>query len=139
MRNVTVAVLAALGLCGMAAPALAKITQYECRFAYEKARGGGWIPEIVVVTDNEATGEIIAFDPLIRHFVGNPIAARRSSQSAARVTYVWTLDARNKGQSSRMTYTLSYFANGQPARMRAQPGGYDNTWSGDGSCKLSRR
>jgi hypothetical protein len=134
-----VLVMAALAGLALAAPAQARITQYECRFAYEKARGGGWIPEIVVVTDNEATGEIIAFDPLIRHFVGNPIKARRSSQSAARVTYVWTLDARNKGQSSRMTYTLSYHANGQPARMRAQPGGYDNTWTGDGRCTVSRR
>ncbi|MGQ0567889.1 MAG: hypothetical protein ACT4OK_22870 [Gemmobacter sp.] len=116
---------------------MAKVTKYECRFDQSRARGGGWVPEILIVTDNDASGEVLAFDPVIKHFVGKPIPARRSSESKARVTYVWDLETRVANQAPRMTYTFSYFRNGQPAKMRVQPGGYDNTWSGEGTCTVA--
>ena len=56
-----------------------------------------------------------------------------------RVTYVWDLETRNKGQSSRFTYTLSYYRDGRPATMSALPGGYDNKWTGDGTCKVAAK
>ena len=130
--------LAILAVLAAAQTASAKITKYECRFEQSKARGGGWIPEILIVTDDDRTGEILAYDPIIKHFAGKPIAARRSAETKVRVTFVWELETRVKDQSPRMTYTMSYFRNGQPAKMRAQPGGYDNTWSGEGTCKLSK-
>jgi len=131
--------LAAVTFFGAAGMASAKITQYECRFTQGQSRGGGWISEILVVTDNDKTGEILAYDPVIKTFVGKPIPARRSAETKARVTFGWDVDIRVKDQSSRMTYTMSYFRNGQPAKMRAQPGGYDNTWTGEGTCKVSVR
>lgn len=129
--------LAALTILGAAGMASAKITQYECKFEQGQSRGGGWISEILIITDDDRTGEILAYDPVIKNFVGKPIPARRSAETKARVTFVWDVDIRVKGQSSRMTYTMSYFRNGQPAKMRAQPGGYDNTWTGEGTCKVS--
>jgi hypothetical protein len=123
-------------MLGATQMALAKVTQYECKFEQSRARGGGWIPEILVITDDDKSGEIIAYDPIIKHFVGKPIPARRSAETKARVTYVWDLETRVKEQASKMTYTISYFRNGQPAKMRAQPGGYDNVWSGEGTCKV---
>jgi hypothetical protein len=127
-----------LAVVGPAGPALAKMTQYECRFAQESAGGGGWIPEILVLTEDDATGEILAFDPIIKHFVGTPIAVRLSERTKVRSTFRWELETQNRGQSSRMTYTFSYFSDGKPARMSAQPGGYDNKWKGEGTCKLTQ-
>jgi hypothetical protein len=130
--------MAILAICGTISPALAKITQYECKFPYEKARGGGWIPEILILTDDDAKGEIIVFDPVIKHFVGNPIKAKLSSRTNARSTYTWELSYRNKGQGGRMIYTFSYFNKGQRAKMKGEPGGFDNSWTGEGTCKVSQ-
>lgn len=127
-----------LAIVGALNPAAAKITQYECKFAYEPARGGGWIPEMLILTDDDVKGEIMVFDPVIKHFIGNPIEARLSGRTKVRSTYTWELVYRNKGQGGRMIYTLSYFSNGHPAKMKGEPGGYDNSWSAEGTCKVSK-
>ncbi|WP_374392155.1 hypothetical protein [Tabrizicola sp.] len=127
-----------LAISGAFGPAAAKITQYECKFPYEEARGGGWIPEILILTDDDVKGEITVFDPVIKHFVGNPIPAKLSGRTKARSTYTWELSYRNRGQGGRMIYTFSYFNNGQPAKMKGEPGGYDNSWTGEGTCKVSK-
>lgn len=121
----------------LAGPATAAITQYECRFSQERSRSGGWIPAIVVVTENSATGEILAFDPVIQHFIGNPIPVRLSAETKARKTFTWEINTRNRGQAARMAYTLSYFTGTKAAKMRAVPGGYDNSWEQDGACTVS--
>ena len=137
--GVMVAGLAVLAMIGSAETASAKITQYDCKFEQSRARGGGWIPEILIITDNDKSGEIIAYDPIIKHFVGKPIPIRRSGETKARVTYVWDLETRVKDQAPKMTYTFSYFRNGQPTKMRVQPGGYDNVFAGEGTCKVSTK
>ncbi len=135
--TVAVAVIAVLAVVATVGSVSAKITQYECRFDQSSARGGGWIPEIIFVTDDDQTGKATAFDPVIKYFIGEPIPVRRSRESKARVTFFWEVEARANGQSARMIYSLSYFSNGLPAKIRAQPGGYDNTWTGEGRCTLS--
>ena len=55
-----------MAICGAVQPALAKITQYECRFPQEIPRGGGWIPTMLILTEDDVKGEIIVFDPLNR-------------------------------------------------------------------------
>jgi len=127
-----------LAIVGALNPASAKITQYECKFAYEQSRGGGWIPEMLILTEDDVKGEIMVFDPVIKHFIGNPIKARLSGRTNVRSTYTWELVYRNKGQGGRMIYSLSYFSNGQPAKMKGEPGGYDNSWSAEGTCKVSK-
>jgi hypothetical protein len=128
---------AAIAAILLAEAASAAITQYECRFSQERSRSGGWIPEIIVVTENSATGEILAFDPVIQHFIGNPIPVRLSAETKARKTFTWEINTRNRGQAARMKYTLSYFTGTKAAKMRAQPGGYDNSWEQDGACKVT--
>lgn len=127
----------ALPLAMAAGTASAKITQYECRFDQNRGRGGGWITELVYLTENDETGEILAYDPVIHHFVGHPVEARLSASTKVRKTFSWTVDTRNKGQAAEMHYTLSYFSNGQPAKLTAKPGGYDNTWKDVGKCTVT--
>ena len=131
------AAMAILAICGTVSPALAKITQYECKFPQDQARGGGWIPELLILTEDDKTGEIIVFDPIIKYFIGTPINAKLSARTSARSTYVWEVRTKNKGQTSRRKYTFSYRSNGMPASIRVQPAGYDNVWTGEGTCKVT--
>lgn len=116
--------------------ATAKTTQYECTF---DGRDNGWIPRQLVLTDNEATGKILVNDPIINTYVGTPIEAALNKRTKARVTYSWTIRTKSKsGQYADMRYTFSYFSNGLPAKIAARPGGYDNSFTGDGSCKVTQ-
>ncbi|WP_333817587.1 hypothetical protein [Tabrizicola sp.] len=137
-KSFAVATIAVLGILAGLSPAQAKITLYECKFKQEESRGGGWIPEMLILTEDDKTGEITVYDPVIKHFVGEPIPAKLEARTNARSTYIWRFRADNRGQSSKMSYTFSYRSNGQPATIRAQPGGYDNVWTGDGTCKVSK-
>lgn len=42
--------------------------------------------EILILTDDDVKGEIMVFDPIIKHFVGNPIDARLSGRTKVRST-----------------------------------------------------
>lgn len=132
---------AAVGLMavfGAFDPAAAEITQYECKFPQEAGRGGGWIPEMLILTDDDVKGEIMVYDPVIKHFIGNPIKAKLLARTNVRSTYKWEVKIEARGNYSRMAYTLSYRSNGQPATMSARPGGYDNSFTADGTCKVSK-
>jgi hypothetical protein len=128
-----------LGLVMVSGAAAAKVSRLECSFPQESARGGGWVPEILVVEDDTSKPAASVFDPVIRHFVGTPIDAVRGEETRARITYSWKFTAQNKGQAPVMRYRLTYFKDGRPATVEAQPGGYDNKWSGEGTCKQSSR
>ena len=85
----------------------------------------------------------MVFDPLIKHFVGKPINGRLADQTRARTSFAWEIDTSVKGgaagaQSAKMRYKLSYFNNGQPARVYATPSGYNNEFSAEGSCTLKK-
>jgi hypothetical protein len=136
LRQIGVALVVMAMMTGIAA---AKVTRLECGFPQERARGGGWVPEFVVVEDDTSKPAAKVFDPLIRHFIGTPIDSTRGAETRARITYSWKFTAQNKGQAPVMYYSLTYFKDGRPATLTAQPGGYDNKWSGEGTCKLSSR
>jgi len=132
----TVGLAVLLGSAPLAA--VAKVTQYECKFAQER-RGGGWVPEVVYILVDDSAGTIEAYDPIIDAFVGNPIPAKMTGDTDVRKTFSWKLQFKNKGQGGIMDYTLTYFADGRPAKMSAKPGGYDNRWGGEGSCSVSTK
>lgn len=130
--------LAALLIWGMAGPGAAEITQYECEFEQIEQRGGGWIPQMLIVMEDDQTGEVFAYDPIIHNFLGTPIAAKVSSETKVRRTFEWDLKTRVGNQSPRMFYTFTYYSNGQRAKVQAVPGAYDNRWTGEGSCTVSK-
>jgi hypothetical protein len=133
--------LGAVALVLSAAVAQSEVTTYDCKFATGNARDGNWIPTVLVLRHDVAAGTAVVYDPVIKHFVGNPISARLAEQTAQRTMFTWVVDARNtpnERQSARMQYRLNYYRNGRPARMIASPSGYDNEWTGDGTCTLRR-
>lgn len=138
MRAIVMAV--GLGLMAVSGPAVqAAGVRYDCRFDTGNARDGNWVPEILVLQHDTGSGKVTVFDPVIKHFTGKPIEGRLSAETKARSEFSWVLDVRTVGgASSRMAYTFVYYKDGRPAKIVAAPGGYDNRFSGEGTCKLSR-
>lgn len=121
----------------LASPALGKPVQYQCSFPYERAAGGGWIPEVVVLRDDDMADTVVVFDPIIEEFVGAPVSAKRGDRSNARITYTWDVRVKAPGQSAlKMRYRLTIYLNGRPATITASPSGYDNQFTGRGTCKV---
>jgi hypothetical protein len=126
------AFIASVPLTAIAAPVV-----YDCTFDEKKTRGGWIPPEVYVVYDAE-TGLVEVFDAYIKHFVGAPVKGKVTAETAQRIGFKWivpTKDARS--QHTEMQYRLTYYKDGRPAQMSALPGGYDNSFSGVGACKIS--
>ncbi|MFN3970541.1 MAG: hypothetical protein ACK4GO_08705 [Gemmobacter sp.] len=133
--------MAAVGAVAAMGPVAARaaFVQYDCRFVVGGQRDGYWVPSQMVLRHDTASGSVTVFDPIIKHFAGNPIPARLSEETRARSTYVWSVNTRTSAnQSATMDYSFSYFRNGRPATVRAIPRGYDNEFSGDGTCTVKQ-
>jgi hypothetical protein len=124
--------------CGAAPKIKAEKVVFECDFASGTARDGNWVPSKLYILKIQGKEGLVAYDPVIEAFVGDPVPAEVIDQSKARITYGWEYEAEDSAsQSFKMIYRFTYFRNGLPAKMSAQPGGYDNSWSGEGRCKAS--
>ncbi len=112
---------------------------YECDFPAKDRRGGGWVSPKVFVVYNAAAGTAQVLDGVIQHFVGKPIAGEMTDETSRRISFVWNVKAKDpQNQPAPMRYTLTYYKDGQPAKMLVEPGGYDNRFSGSGTCKLGQ-
>jgi len=139
LPGLTAAALVAAGLCILAVPVAAAGTLYDCAFEQMRSRGGGWIPERLVLVHDPATGKVEVLDPIIKYYVGTAIEGAVSSETGQRIGFAWTLRTKDSAnQTYPMFYRFTFYKDGRPAQMRAQPGGYDNSWSGSGTCKLGK-
>lgn len=131
--------LAFLAVLGATPAAQAAGLRYDCKFDVGNARDGNWVPEVFVLQHDTASGRVTVFDPVIKHFTGKPIEGQLNAETKGRSEFSWDLNVRTKtGEDSRMGYTFVYYKDGRPAKIRAEPRGYDNRFSGEGTCKLSR-
>ena len=135
-------VAAGLGLLtalGATATAQAASIRYNCSFDTGNARDGNWVPAVLVLQHDTTSGKVTVFDPVIKHFTGVPINGQMTTETKARTEFSWDLNVRTQnGADSRMAYTFVYYKDGRPAKVRAEPRGFDNRFSGEGTCKLSR-
>ena len=131
--------MAVVVLLGAASVVQAEGVRYDCKFNTGNARDGNWVPEVLVLQHDVKSGKVTVFDPVIKHFTGVPITGRLSTETKARSEFSWDLRVRTPaGGDSVMGYTFVYYKDGRPAKMRAEPRGYDNRFSGEGTCALSR-
>lgn len=126
------------GLCLLAAsPALAKPVTYTCNLAVAAAQG--WVPEQVVIRFDPADKSVLVNDPLIMHFVGEPVAGRVKTDNATRITFAWDLEM-IKNQAGQVAPKFLYRATIAKAdnsvRISAIPAGYSNTFEAGGTCSL---
>ena len=127
-----------LAVLGFAVAAQAAAVRYDCRFDTGHARDGNWVPAVLVLQHDTASGTVTVFDPVIKHFIGVPIQGHLSAETRARTEFSWDIKVSPPGNANvRIDYTFVYYKDGRPAKLRAEPRGFDNRFSGEGTCKLS--
>jgi hypothetical protein len=62
-------------------------TAYGCEIR-QRVENCAWIPDQIVVGENSENGTVVAYDPVIHHFIGHPIEVKVETDNAKRVTYV---------------------------------------------------
>ena len=136
MRDV---VLAGFALAMLAGAAEAKATRYQCEFDVGNRRDGNWVPPVLVVNHEDGAPTALIYDPIIKETFGKPIEGRLGDTSKVRTSFTWSLQLRDSRKTPvRMDYTFIYYNNGQPAKVRAVPAGFDNNFSGEGTCEVKR-
>lgn len=118
-------------------PALAAPVIYSCQLDVPVSQG--WVPEQVVIRFDPATKSVVVNDPLIQHFVGEPVAGRVKTDNASRITFAWDLEM-VKNQDGQIAPKFLYRATVSKAdnsiRISAIPAGYSNTFEAGGTCSL---
>lgn len=107
--------------------------EYKCDFV-EKAQTG-WVPKVVYLRDE--AGEILVFDPIIKHFIGEPVTGRIQRENERVVSYEWTLDQTTNSGGQYVTafdYRILMQKSSAKATLTAVPLGYDSTYHADGTC-----
>lgn len=112
---------------------------YDCAFEQIRSRGGGWVGEQVLLVHNPEEGTVEVIDSVIQHFVGSPIQGKEGKETARRIQFNWNIQAKGlRNQSPVMNYTLTVFKDTKAAQITVEPAGYDNIWTGSGTCKTGR-
>jgi hypothetical protein len=127
-----------LGFAFVAAtPVLAAPVIYTCQLDVPASQG--WVPEQVVIRYDAADKSVVVNDPLIQHFVGEPVAGRVKTNNASRITFAWDLEM-VKNQDGQIAPKFLYRATVSKAdnsiRISAIPAGYSNTFEAGGTCSL---
>lgn len=130
-------------VCGVllltAVAAQAKSTRYQCEFEVGNRRDGNWVPAVLVVNHEDGAATALVYDPIIKETFGKPIEGQLGETSKVRTAFTWSLDLRDRKKTPvTMNYTFIYYNNGQPAKVTAVPAGFDNRFSGEGTCIVKR-
>lgn len=122
-----------------AGAAEAATTRYQCDFAVGNRRDGNWVPAVLVVNHVEGADTALVYDPIIKETHGKPIEGRLGETSRVRTSFTWSLNLRDRERTPvTMTYTFIYYNNGLPAKITVVPSGFDNRFSGEGTCVVKR-
>lgn len=135
LRNLLCA-LGMVGALGMAVATPALATEaYECAFQ-QKASNGNWVPEVLVIAWEGKPDQAFAYDPLIDHFVGEPVPAKLITDNNRRSTWSWEVRTSSRtNQSSRMLFRVTVMKADLSATITATPQGYEGNYQSSGRCK----
>ncbi|MGO4855465.1 hypothetical protein [Phaeovulum sp. W22_SRMD_FR3] len=107
--------------------------EFKCDFVEKGSTG--WVPKVVYLSDE--AGEILVFDPIIKHFIGEPVTGRIQRENKRVVSYEWTLDQTTNSGGQYVTafdYRILMQKSSAKATLTAVPLGYDSTYHADGTC-----
>lgn len=128
-------VLTVATLATAALPALARPVTYQCRL--EVAQADGWVPDQVVILHEPGAKTALVNDPLIRHFLKEPVEAKVTTDNDKRITFEWKLKM-IKNRAGQVAPQFIYRATVQKAdrsiRIKAIPAGYPNFFEAGGTC-----
>jgi hypothetical protein len=123
---------------GLAAPAVAGTTIYECTLS--SGTESGWISSPVIIAHEDGSDKATVVDPVIQSVFGKPLSAKLKSDNDAKVTFGWLVKSQDvESQNISMTYRATILKGSNKFVLAAVPTGYANTFRGDGKCKVSRK
>jgi hypothetical protein len=132
VEGCAVAVMLALS----AGVASAKPVVYDCK--PEIGRSDSVIQPEYVISYDRATGEVLVNDPIIMSTVGKPIAGKLQSESDVRAVFDWRLKSlKGPTNTTSWQYRARVFADGRLS-LSVTPVGYDNQFSSEGRCTVSK-
>lgn len=107
----------------------------ECKLPVTGA-GGGYITGLYYVQHEEGSTEAIVSDEVIMYYNDEqPITARVSDDTDAKLVLTWNIQMTNSGQMTKMQYRAAWFRKSGLLAIRAKPGGYSNSFEGRGTCR----
>lgn len=126
--------VAALLTC-LALPASAKPVVYYCEMA-----GGNFIASDMLLQIDPQGPKVEVFDGLLKAFNNNkPMVAKVTADTAARTSFTWEVkNVRAGGESLRLVFRATLQKADRTLQLTAQPVSYDNTFSGNGRCRVDR-
>ena len=90
------------------------------------------------VSHNAGSNTATVNDPIINHYYKKPIGARVKHDNEKRGTFGWTVKTVSpSGQRANMVYRATYIKATGKLSIHAQPNGYSNKFSANGTCKVS--
>lgn len=138
MKNVF-SVLALVVAFLHAAPAQADGVGYQCKVAIS-AQQGRWVPEFVFIGYKPDENRVIISDPIILFFNDRqPVEGKLETDSATRLSVTWRLETKSgSGQFVRMAYRATVFKATGKLSISAKPLGYENVFTGRGTCEMRK-
>ncbi len=106
---------------------------YQC--SVKKNGRGNWIPEFILISHDTKNNSVVVIDPVIDHFHGGPIKGRLDIDNKVRTTFRWKVRAKDKSsQHGTLGYAATYQKASGKVTVSMFPAGYDNSFSGKGTC-----
>jgi hypothetical protein len=122
----------------LSAPVVAQASDvYDCTIGQDAANGN-WIASQIIADYDAAKGEVIIFDPIIKHFAGAPLAGKVEAANDKRLTFTWRLNGAESrvGEDANFIYRLTIIKKNNIASVVAQALNYAGPFSARGTCKL---
>lgn len=131
MRTVLLTLLLWAALGGTAE---AQKLGYKCTF--EGARERDWIQPLIFFGLDRDSSRVVVSDPAILGLNGGvPIEGRLVQDTAARVTFAWSVETRSaSNQRVRMDYRATYLKASGKVNVTARPRGQEGLFSRAGVC-----
>ena len=131
--------LASLLALLLASPAAAAPTMLLC--AFDSAQSGGWVPPVIQIAHDAATGEVEVLDPIVMRHAGAPVRGSARAGGPGATTYRWLLTnfRTDNGQLiARLTYQVTVRHADGVAQGRMRPAGdrYIGVFSAPGRCQV---
>lgn len=111
-------------------------TMYDCKISNRSSKN---VPEQVLLFLETSSGFALVMDPFIAHYVGDPIEATVTANSAKRITVTWTLAniANKRGQTIVHDKTSLTVIKATLKASVSNSQGWGDVETGHGSCKVS--
>ena len=105
----------------------------------EVNKGQGSIANQLFFEVDAARNDALVVDGIILHFVGQPIKAEISENSAKKMTLKWSVKmTNNRGQQTKMSYRAAILKDTNRVLVHAQPHGYRNNFTARGRCQRTQ-